>query len=70
MKKFFTRNLTTTGRLVRFGLGCGFFAGAAAAWFAEFRWLAGLLGVGGAFIWFEAARGWCVARACGVKTRW
>jgi len=24
----------------------------------------------GAFCLFEAARGWCMARACGVKTRW
>jgi hypothetical protein len=70
VKKFFARNLSGTGRLVRFGIGCGFLAGAVVAWRGDHRWLADLLGAGGAFTWFEAARGWCVARACGVKTRW
>jgi hypothetical protein len=29
-----------------------------------------LLFIGGGFVWFEAARGWCMMRACGVKTKW
>jgi hypothetical protein len=28
------------------------------------------LAAGGVFCLFEALRGWCVARACGLKTRW
>jgi hypothetical protein len=70
VKKFFARNISGGGRVIRFLIGGGFFAGAVAAWRGDVRWLAVLLGVGGAFCWFEAARGWCVARACGVKTRW
>jgi hypothetical protein len=33
------------------------------------RWLLAVLAfAAGAFQLFEAARGWCVARACGIKT--
>jgi hypothetical protein len=28
------------------------------------------LAAGGVFCLFEALRGWCAARACGLKTRW
>jgi hypothetical protein len=70
MKLLFPRNITSTGRLIRFFIGCGFAASAVGAWLGGIRWLAGLLAVGAAFTWFEAARGWCVARACGIKTRW
>jgi hypothetical protein len=42
-----------------------------AGFIAVFRvwWLGGALMVFGAFALFEAKRGWCVARACGIKTR-
>jgi len=37
---------------------------------AGHKW-AGLISIfGGGFAWFEAARGWCVMRACGIKTKW
>lgn len=32
-------------------------------------WPASLCLVGAGFVAFEAVRGWCVLRACGVKTR-
>ena len=32
--------------------------------------LGGLLLASGAFVLFEAMRGWCVARACGIKTKY
>ena len=31
-------------------------------------WLSGVLTGVGVFVLFEALRGWCVLRACGVKT--
>jgi len=32
-------------------------------------WLGVVLAVLGVFVLFEALRGWCVMRACGIKTR-
>ena len=32
-------------------------------------WLAALLAVAGVFGLIEALRGWCLARACGIKTK-
>ena len=32
-------------------------------------WLGMVLIVSGGFCLFEAVRGWCVMRACGIKTR-
>ena len=68
MKPFFSRNIDNKGRLVR-GLGAlGLFVG---AWFAfgVATWLAIVLVVSGGFALFEALRGWCALRACGIKTR-
>ena len=70
VKKFFARNITGVGQFIRFLIGCGFFVGGVFAWRGEIRWLAVFFFIAGAFTWFEAARGWCVARACGVKTKW
>ena len=68
MKPLFPRNISNTGRLVRalgalvllIWAGFGFFASV---------WLGAGLAVSGAFVLFEALRGWCVMRACGIKTR-
>jgi hypothetical protein len=68
MKPFFPANIGRKGRLVR-GLGAvGLFTG---AWFAlDFStWLGLLLFASGGFVLFEALRGWCALRACGIKTR-
>ena len=32
-------------------------------------WVGAALILAGGFMVFEAVRGWCVARACGIKTR-
>jgi hypothetical protein len=64
--KFFTPNIRTPGRIAR-GL-CGM-ASLAAAWFYREQAVAGIALAGsGLFMLFEAARGWCLARACGLKT--
>lgn len=69
MKKFFQRNIDGTGRILRGVIGLVLLGGAVAVW--TWHWLAGVgLAAGGVFCLFEAARGWCAARACGVKTRW
>jgi len=68
MKPSFSRNISNTGRVVRalgalallLGAGFGFFVSV---------WLGAVLAVSGVFVLFEAVRGWCVLRACGLKTR-
>jgi hypothetical protein len=65
--KFFQPNLATRGRFVR-ALGGGLFLLAAILFRKEVPLLSIALGVAGAFMAFEAARGWCVVRACGIKT--
>jgi len=68
MKPFFAPNIGSQGRLIR-GLGAvGLFV---AAWFAfgYATWLGIVLLAFGGFALFEALRGWCGLRACGIKTR-
>lgn len=68
MKTFFARNIDNPGRLVR-GLAALVLLVAAGFGFAVFAWLGLGLLVAGIFVGFEALRGWCVMRACGIKTR-
>ncbi len=68
MKRRLNPNIGTLGRLVRGLAGAGSLGGA----FCAYRvapWLAAALGLSGLFMLFEAARGWCALRACGLKTR-
>ena len=68
MKPLFPRNISTTGRLVR-GLGAvALLIGAGFGFFVSL-WLGVALAVSGGVVLFEALRGWCVLRACGIKTR-
>ena len=68
MKPFFSRNIDNKGRLIR-----GFVALAllvAAAFGVEVSvWLSLALFASGVFVAFEALRGWCALRACGIKTK-
>ena len=68
MKPFFSRNINNKGWLVRGLVALGLFVG---AWFAfgVATWLGIVLVVSGGFALFEALRGWCALRACGIKTR-
>ena len=59
-------NIGTTGRVAR-GL-CGLATLAGAWWCREHPVGSAVLVVGGLFMLFEAFRGWCIARACGLKT--
>ncbi len=67
MKKFFTANITTTGRVVRALGGLGLIA--AGFLISPMGWLCVGLVAAGCFILYEAVRGWCVLRACGIKTK-
>jgi hypothetical protein len=68
MKRFFSPNIDRKGRVVRAVWAAGLFIG---AWFAF--GISAVLGVvlivSAVFALFEALRGWCVVRACGIKTR-
>ncbi len=68
MKSFFARNISNTGRLVR-GLGALALLLGAGLGFLVSIWLGVALTVSGVFVLFEALRGWCLLRACGLKTR-
>jgi hypothetical protein len=68
MKKFFSPNIGSIGRLVRGLMGVALLVSAAFSYRTS-SWLALLLAAAGAIGLFEAFRGWCAARACGIKTR-
>lgn len=68
MKRFFAPNIDRKGRLVRGLIGLALLAGAVFG-FGYSIWLAMLLAGAGLFALIEAFRGWCLARACGIKTR-
>lgn len=68
MKKFFQPNIDRRGRLVR-GFGAGVVFIGAGFLFRVSLWGGLALAAYGAFMMFEALRGWCVVRACGIKTK-
>ena len=68
MKSFFSRNIDNQGRLVR-GLGALALLGGAGFGFTVSAWLGGALLAAGMFVAFEALRGWCALRACGIRTK-
>jgi hypothetical protein len=68
MKGFLAPNIDRKGRLMRGLLGLALLVSAFFS-FAYSVWLGGLLAAAGVLGLFEAARGWCLARACGIKTR-
>jgi hypothetical protein len=66
-KPFFASNIGLKGRIVRGAGGLLMCGGAAALW--QVHWLLTLLlGLSGAFMLFESLRGWCVLRACKIRT--
>lgn len=68
MRKFFARNLDTRGRLVRGAAGSALvIAGVLVC--GQQTWLGVTMIGSGGFVLYEAVRGWCVMRACGIKTR-
>jgi hypothetical protein len=68
MGKFFARNIDRTGRIVRALWGVALII-AGPLLSGRIGWACFLLVAFGVFALFEAARGWCVVRACGIKTK-
>jgi hypothetical protein len=68
MKLYFARNIETKGRVVR-GLAALVLLLTAIVSFQLSIFLGVILLVLGLFVLFEALRGWCALRACGVKTK-
>lgn len=67
MRKFFSRNLETRGRLVRGCLGVALIVAGLLVSEPD-GWVCVLLVASGGFVLYEAVRGWCVMRACGIRT--
>ena len=68
MSNFFRPNLKRQGRIARGVIGtlC-LIAGIVTV---DFKlWLGLIFVAAGLFAIFEALRGWCIARACGIKTK-
>jgi hypothetical protein len=68
MRRFFAANIGPAGRIVRGLMGLALLGGAFLS-FQQSVWLALLLAAAGVFGLFEALRGWCLMRACGIKTK-
>jgi hypothetical protein len=68
MKTFFARNLETEGRVAR-GITAMSFGVAALVSLLFSRRLSLLLFAAVLFTLFEALLGWCVLRACGIRTK-
>jgi Inner membrane protein YgaP-like, transmembrane domain len=69
MSQFFRPNLDRQGRMARGVIGAlCLIAGIIVA--GDVLWWAGLILVAaGLFALFEAIRGWCLVRACGIRTK-
>ena len=69
MGSFFSKNLNSSGRLARGVMGAiVLIAGIIVA--GDILWWLGLIFViAGLFAIFEAVRGWCLFRACGIRTK-
>lgn len=65
---FFSPNIEKNGRLLR-GISSIALLVSAGFGFIFSIWLGFALLIFGIFVAFEALRGWCVMRACGIKTR-
>lgn len=68
MAGFFKPNLTRAGRIARavWGVVVGGLGVMAFSWKP---WIAVVLFAAGGFAFFEALRGWCLLRACGIRTK-
>ncbi|MGB7746691.1 MAG: hypothetical protein WBN75_05310 [Verrucomicrobiia bacterium] len=68
MNRFFKANLDRNGRMARGVMGAlCLIAGIILVDFT--LWLGLILVVAGLFAIVESVSGWCVARACGIRTR-
>jgi hypothetical protein len=66
---FWKPNIESRGRIVRGFSALAMLVAAGLTWKAGVAGWPWVLAAGGAVTAFEALRGWCVLRACGIKTR-
>jgi zinc transporter ZupT len=65
------RNIETKGRVLRAGTGVATILAAIVGYFLNAPILLdGLLVAFGGFMIFQGVSGWCLARACGMKTKY
>lgn len=68
MKMNFKPNIGTTGRVIRLTLSLGLLL--AGIFIPDLpTWGRVALTGSAAFVMFEALRGWCLLRACGIRTK-
>ena len=65
---FFQPNIDSRGRVAR-AIGALLLLAGAAIGFFTLPWLGVVLLLSGLFVGYEALRGWCFLRACGIKTK-
>lgn len=65
---FLTPNIGNKGRIIRALGALALLVGGLVA-LGQIPWLGIVLLISSAFVFFEAFRGWCALRACGIKTR-
>ncbi len=68
MGGFFSKNIDWRGRLVRALWGVGLIV-IGVLLRERSRWACAALIGFGVFALYEAVRGWCIVRACGIKTK-
>jgi uncharacterized membrane protein len=68
MGTFFAKNIDRRGRIVRAVWGVSLLVAGLLLW-ERSRWICLALAGFGVFALYEAVRGWCLMRACGIKTR-
>jgi hypothetical protein len=68
MRNFFARNIDRRGRIVRAVWGVALILPGLLI-SKRHPWLCVALIAAGALALYEAARGWCVVRACGFRTK-
>ena len=68
MKKYFAANIEKRGRWLRGVLGAALVIAGVLVCSHNLPVAIALI-ISGGFCLFEAVRGWCVMRACGIRTR-
>jgi len=68
MGNFFSRNIDRPGRIVRGVWGAALIA-VGLLIVGKHPWICLVLVLSGVFALVEAMRGWCLLRACGIKTK-
>ncbi len=68
MGNFFSPNIDRRGRIVRAVWGVALILAGVLLW-RRSNWVCLALVAAGGFGLYEAFRGWCLMRACGIKTK-